>query len=198
MEHISCSGWHFKFWVERVQFFKSNLILLFTRAMKFFQVGIQISLSFQIQIQFGLCHGVEGWLIYNCPIYGFYSLYSKILTNRSQTRHLVFVLWQSARRRNVIHEWAPRVTVTPPSCAVVQRPAMGVRAWPVLVSASRAHPETVPRPVEPIDSVYSYQTSYGFASGQIPRRSQGTLLPSSGEPKVSNPWNNCVMQLLIY
>jgi hypothetical protein len=24
----------------------------------------------------------------------------------------------------------------------------------------------------------------------IPRRSQGTLLPSSGEPKVSNPWNN--------
>jgi hypothetical protein len=36
----------------------------------------------------------------------------------------------------------------------------------------------------------SYQSSYGFASGQIPRRSQGTLLPSSGEPKVSNPWNN--------
>jgi hypothetical protein len=41
-----------------------------------------------------------------------------------------------------------------------------------------------------IDGVYSYQTSYGFASGQIPRRSQGTLLPSSGEPKVSNLWNN--------
>jgi hypothetical protein len=41
-----------------------------------------------------------------------------------------------------------------------------------------------------VDGVYSYQTSYGFASGQIPRRSQGTLLPSSGEPKVSNPWNN--------
>jgi hypothetical protein len=38
--------------------------------------------------------------------------------------------------------------------------------------------------------VYSYQTSYVFASWQIPRRSQGTLLPSSGEPKVSNPWNN--------
>jgi hypothetical protein len=41
-----------------------------------------------------------------------------------------------------------------------------------------------------VDGVYSYQTSYGFASGQIPRHSQGTLLPSSGEPKVSNPWNN--------
>jgi hypothetical protein len=41
-----------------------------------------------------------------------------------------------------------------------------------------------------VDGVYSYQRSYGFASGQIPRRSQGTLLPSSGEPKVSNPWNN--------
>jgi hypothetical protein len=41
-----------------------------------------------------------------------------------------------------------------------------------------------------VDGVYSYQTSYGFASEQIPRCSQGTLLPSSGEPKVSNPWNN--------
>jgi hypothetical protein len=29
-----------------------------------------------------------------------------------------------------------------------------------------------------------------LASGQVSRRSQGTLLPSSGEPKVSNPWNN--------
>jgi hypothetical protein len=29
-----------------------------------------------------------------------------------------------------------------------------------------------------------------IASGQVSRRSQGTLLPSSGEPKVSNPWNN--------
>jgi hypothetical protein len=36
-----------------------------------------------------------------------------------------------------------------------------------------------------------------LASGQVSRRSQGTLLPSSGEPKVSNPWNKCVMQKLI-
>jgi hypothetical protein len=28
-------------------------------------------------------------------------------------------------------------------------------------------------------------------------RSQGTLLPSSGEPKVSNPWNKCVTQKMI-
>jgi hypothetical protein len=42
----------------------------------------------------------------------------------------------------------------------------------------------------PVDGRLSYQSSYGFASGQIPRCSQGTLLPSSGEPKVSNPWNN--------
>jgi hypothetical protein len=41
-----------------------------------------------------------------------------------------------------------------------------------------------------VDGRLSYQSSYGFASGQIPRRSQGTLLPSSGEPKVSNLWNN--------
>jgi hypothetical protein len=36
-----------------------------------------------------------------------------------------------------------------------------------------------------------------LASGQVTRRSQGTLLPSSGEPKVSNPWNKCVTQKLI-
>jgi hypothetical protein len=41
-----------------------------------------------------------------------------------------------------------------------------------------------------VDGRLSYQSSYGFATGQIHRRSQGTLLPSSGEPKVSNPWNN--------
>jgi hypothetical protein len=41
-----------------------------------------------------------------------------------------------------------------------------------------------------VDGVLLYQSSYGFASGQVSRRSQGTLLPSSGEPKVSNPWNN--------
>jgi hypothetical protein len=27
----------------------------------------------------------------------------------------------------------------------------------------------------PVDGIYSYQSSYGFASGQIPRRSQGGL-----------------------
>jgi hypothetical protein len=36
-----------------------------------------------------------------------------------------------------------------------------------------------------------------LASGQVSRRSQGTLLPSSGAPKVSNPWNKCVTQNLI-
>jgi hypothetical protein len=41
-----------------------------------------------------------------------------------------------------------------------------------------------------VDGRLSYQSSYGFASRQISSRSQGTLLPSSGEPKVSNPWNN--------
>jgi hypothetical protein len=30
-----------------------------------------------------------------------------------------------------------------------------------------------------VDGVYSYQSSYGFASGQIPRHSQGTLRPLS-------------------
>jgi hypothetical protein len=55
----------------------------------------------------------------------------------------------------------------------------------VSVQAKRVRPVS-----ETVDGVYSYKSSYGFASGQIPRRSQGTLLSSSGEPKVSNPWNN--------
>jgi hypothetical protein len=41
-----------------------------------------------------------------------------------------------------------------------------------------------------VDGVYLYQTSYGFASGQIPRRIQGALLPSNGEPKVLSPCKN--------
>jgi hypothetical protein len=32
---------------------------------------------------------------------------------------------------------------------------------------------------EIVDAIYSYQCSIGFASGQIPYRSQGTLLPLS-------------------
>jgi hypothetical protein len=37
---------------------------------------------------------------------------------------------------------------------------------------------------------YRIKVHMDLQAGQIPRRSQGTLLPSSGEPKVSNPWNN--------
>jgi hypothetical protein len=46
------------------------------------------------------------------------------------------------------------------------------------------------RRFESVDGGLSYPCSYGFTSGKIPRRSQGTLLPSSGEPKVSNSWSN--------
>jgi hypothetical protein len=45
-----------------------------------------------------------------------------------------------------------------------------------------------------VDGRLSYQSSYGFASEQIHCHSQGTLLPSSGEPKVSNLWNKCATQ----
>jgi hypothetical protein len=61
---------------------------------------------------------------------------------------------------------------------------------PTLTTIDRALGRARVMPWAAVDGVYSYQSSYGFASGQIPRRSQGTLLPSSGEPKVSNPWNN--------
>jgi hypothetical protein len=47
-------------------------------------------------------------------------------------------------------------------------------------------------------TVNSYiQVRLWLASVQVSRRSQGTLLPSSSEPKVSNPWNKCVTQNLI-
>jgi hypothetical protein len=45
-----------------------------------------------------------------------------------------------------------------------------------------------------VDGVYSYQTSYGFASGRIPHRSQGILLPLSGEPKGIESVEQCATQ----
>jgi hypothetical protein len=51
--------------------------------------------------------------------------------------------------------------------------------------------------LEIVDGIYSCSSSSGLASGQILCHSQGTLLPSSDEPKVSNPWNKCVIQELI-
>jgi hypothetical protein len=37
---------------------------------------------------------------------------------------------------------------------------------------------------------YRIKVHMDLQADKSPRRSQGTLLPSSGEPKVSNPWNN--------
>jgi hypothetical protein len=45
-----------------------------------------------------------------------------------------------------------------------------------------------------IDSVYSYQTPYGFASGQIPRRSQGTHLPLSVRTQGIESVEQCATQ----
>jgi hypothetical protein len=45
-----------------------------------------------------------------------------------------------------------------------------------------------------VDGVYLYQTSYGFASGQIPRRSQGTLLPLSVRTQGIESVEQCAMQ----
>jgi hypothetical protein len=39
------------------------------------------------------------------------------------------------------------------------------------------------RSMKTVDGVYSYQTSIGLASGQFLRRNQGTLLPSSVNPR---------------
>jgi hypothetical protein len=45
-----------------------------------------------------------------------------------------------------------------------------------------------------VDGVYSYQTSYGFASGQIPRRSQETLLPLSVRTQGIESVEQCATQ----
>jgi hypothetical protein len=57
----------------------------------------------------------------------------------------------------------------------------GVLHPPSTASASRRHPsgERGAAVVTPVDGWLSYQSSHEFASGQIPRRSQGTLLPLS-------------------
>jgi hypothetical protein len=72
---------------------------------------------------------------------------------------------------------------------------------PVLQLGELLSPKQYPCEVVFMLTVYNritLQVASRLASGQVSRRSQGTLLPSSGEPKVSNPWNKCVMQELIY
>jgi hypothetical protein len=55
------------------------------------------------------------------------------------------------------------------------------------------HHVLLPR-APPIDGVYSYQTLYGFASGQIPRHSQGTLLPLSVRTQGIESVEQCATQ----
>jgi hypothetical protein len=45
-----------------------------------------------------------------------------------------------------------------------------------------------------VDGVYTYQTSYGFASGQIHRRSQRTLLPLSVRTQSIESVDQCATQ----
>jgi hypothetical protein len=45
-----------------------------------------------------------------------------------------------------------------------------------------------------VDGRLSYQSSYGFASGQIPHRSQGTLLPLSVRTQGIESVEQCAMQ----
>jgi hypothetical protein len=45
-----------------------------------------------------------------------------------------------------------------------------------------------------VDGVYSYQTSIGLASGQVLRRSQGTLLPLSVRTQGIESVEQCATQ----
>jgi hypothetical protein len=53
---------------------------------------------------------------------------------------------------------------------------------------------SIRNPLGVVDGRLSYQSSYGFASGQIPRRSQGTILPSSVRTQGIEFVEQCVMQ----
>jgi hypothetical protein len=46
----------------------------------------------------------------------------------------------------------------------------------------------------PLDVILSYQSSHGFASGQIPRQSQGTLLPLSVKTQGIESMEQCATQ----
>jgi hypothetical protein len=48
--------------------------------------------------------------------------------------------------------------------------------------------------LDTVDGVYSYQTLYGFASGQMPRRSQGTLLSLSVRTQGIESVEHCATQ----
>jgi hypothetical protein len=52
-----------------------------------------------------------------------------------------------------------------------------------MTNPKRSKRNTQKNPWATVDSVYAYQTSFGLASRQILRRSQGTLLPSSVNPR---------------
>jgi hypothetical protein len=49
--------------------------------------------------------------------------------------------------------------------------------------APRWYTSTVETSLVGVDGVYAYPTSFGLASGQVLRRSQGTLLPSNVNPR---------------
>jgi hypothetical protein len=84
-----------------------------------------------------------------------------LLRSPAMTIHLFF-------GRLVQFTW-PRHPFFKPTLSAVLRPA-----------ASSSNPSAA---IISVDSVYSYQTSFGLASGQVLCRSQRTLLPSSVNPR---------------
>jgi hypothetical protein len=109
------------------------------------QVGIWISLSIWIQFKFGFSHILEDQLIYNFPIYKYWSLHVTFRelckkTGAHRMDRAENTLGAMSRARDATrrrHATAVRCHATA---------GLEVCAWARLTSASCAHSETRPRP----------------------------------------------------
>jgi hypothetical protein len=108
------------------------------------QVGIQVSPSFQIQLEFSLCHSLEGQLIYKCPIYRFLKFEFKIL-NHTQSNG---VSWAGTMAENTPTRCHTHVGATCCCRVAVLGPDWGHCACPALASTAHTRPKPAPQPGE--------------------------------------------------
>jgi hypothetical protein len=106
------------------------------------QLGIWISLSFWIQFKFGFSHYLEDQLVYNFPIYRFWSLYTIFWVLYTQTG-----AHRTDRAENALGTTSRACDAT---CrlraAAMLRPTLEARAWARFTSGLCARSETRPRP----------------------------------------------------
>jgi hypothetical protein len=90
--HISSLGWHFKFWEEKVQICKSNLLSLFLSAMKIREFTSNSGFNQGSKHMSTFIKIVGGCLLYNFCIWRFWSSFWKFWIWSTKTR----VVWNEA------------------------------------------------------------------------------------------------------